>query len=66
MRPYLLNFQSIYRLPSSTQKHYEVDWVTEESYQGEPTTVLDTIGRVAAVSIDPNKLTNAGKKKLGL
>ena len=54
------------RLPSSTQKHYEVDWITEESYQGEPATVLDTIGRVAAVSIDPNKLTNAGKKKLGL
>ena len=34
------------RLPSSTQKHYEVDWKLRNP-QGEPATVLDTIGRIA-------------------
>ena len=50
------------RLPSSTQKHYEVDWIAEESYE---TDASDLISDLLSQSvIDPNKLSDKIKNRL--
>ena len=49
------------RLPSSTQKHYEVKGIVEEKYETEPfNSLLDQIG----VPVDPLSLTEPIKKQL--
>ena len=49
------------RLPSSTQKHYEVKGIVEEKYETEPfNSLLDQVG----VPVDPLSLTEPIKKQL--
>lgn len=59
------------RLPSSTQKHYEVPWVPEEGYEMNTDDVLSLLGEKNDLfrdadtrRIDPNKLTDSLKSNL--
>ena len=59
------------RLPSSTQKHYEVPWVPEEGYEMNTDDVLALLGGTSDLfrdadtrRIDPNKLTDSLKSNL--
>jgi len=58
------------RLPSSTQKHYEAEWIAEEGYETNTPELLAYLGgtsgllRDAASRIDPNKLKNNLKSTL--
>ena len=50
------------RLPSSTQKHYEVDWIAEESYETDASDLISDL--LSQNVIDPNKLSDKIKNRL--
>ena len=47
------------RLPSSTQKHYEIPWVGDEKYETEYNEALETL-----LGFDPNKLADETAKAI--
>ena len=51
------------RLQSSTQKHYDAEWIAAESYEIE-TNALNQLVGVVANSIDPNNLADSVKNKI--